>query len=566
MRSHIRRSGDDGATLIVVLIIVTVVAVVMIAVLGYATTNIRATVALRSVTATNYAADAAANAFLTQLTSTSAAPGHIDCEDEGGTSISLGSSSAAFYVPANTEDGPLNAAVTCTPDIDPDDGAVTETSGSGTVIGPTNTPTAALITVGQNYPTENGVDIDGNWALCIQNGGVLSNSTITGKISAGVSDPVSTSACPTVAKAGITVTAYGAPAPPASGCLSGQYSPTPCTALASPVAVPAVPAPTFPITAANTNQAAVCQKSGSTYYAAFLPGKYTRLTSSTTYSLSTPCKNGSRWVAANVAWFTPGTYYFDFGATSWAVPTTVIGGTPTAPSGTAIAGLNGTNAATLAASTLSNLSQATSFPGACISPTVQSDNGGVEFVFGGASTITMPSGGHMDICAQYVDANTVPIAVYGVYQNQLNVGGGSVSPQSGCVATPGCSGNNSLFVAASPNGHGSFHFEGYVWAPAAAFIMTYKNSAGQSFNWGIVVRTFQVTGNGSSPDEAVISLPKSSFGPVTTTTYAYRYINVWTCPQTLGSCPEAGPPDLRLKVQYSAGSGAVKILSWSRSR
>ena len=76
-----------------------------------------------------------------------------------------------------TTDGSRNAYVECTPDTVNGVG----TSGSGSVIGATNTPTAALLTVGQNYATENGIVESGNWTMCVQNGSVWSYSTISGK-------------------------------------------------------------------------------------------------------------------------------------------------------------------------------------------------------------------------------------------------------------------------------------------------------------------------------------------------------------------------------------------------
>ena len=556
------RPHDEGATLVIVLVLVTVISVLLGAVIKTGDTNVRATVALRVESAHDYSSDAAASAAIQQLLNSSANFSCANATTPSSVTLGSGSGAGAFYKSVNNS-GSYNAVATCLPDSN--NGVIPGTPGSSQ-IGPTNTPTYALLTVGQNYPTEDGIDEIGNWTMCVQNGSVASYSTVSGGIAAGVSTPASTTACPNTAKSGITVSAYGAPAPPTSGCLgtAAQYSPTPCTA-GGLGGVPTVPAPTYGITAANTNQAAVCQKTGGVEYAAILPGKYSLLTSTTAASLSTPCRSGSTWVAADVLWLTPGTYYFDFGSTSWTVPATMIGGTPTTPAGATILGLNGTNATTLAASTLSNLSQATAFPGACISPSTQSGNGGVEMVFGGASTMTFPSSGKLDVCATYVDANTVPVALYGVYQNPLAVGSGSVSPESGCVATAGCSGANSLMIPASPNGHESFHFEGYVWAPAAGIIMTYKNSAGQEFNWGVVTRTFQITGNGVSPSGAFISLPQSSFGPQPT--YTIRYINVYICTAATTACSASGTPNVRVKIQSTIGSGGNitgnKILSWS---
>ena len=545
-------NNDDGTSLLIVLILITVVSLVMTVVLSQVDTSVKATVVLRDQSATNYGADAAAQAIVTQLQN-----GTLSCSTPTGTTTNLGTGTATpFYSAVSTTTGPLNATATCAPDT----AVGTGQSGQGPAIGATNTPPFALTTVGKNSAAgEDGVAESGNWSMCVQGGGVQSYSTITGKVSAGVNTTDNT-ACPTAANTQIKVQAYGDPTPATSGC-QGTFTPTACTALgATTPAIPTVPDPGLAITAANTNQAAVCQTVGSTVYAAFLPGKYTLLTSNSVSSLSTPCLSKGKWVAPDVAWFTPGVFYFDFGSTTWSIPDTVIGGTPTKPGQVAITGLNGTSAATLATSTLGNLSQATTFPGACLSPTTQTNNGGSEFVFGGASTMTI-NGGNLDLCANYT-ANTVPVALYGVYQNALVEGSGSVAPQSGCVATVGCNGASSLLNAGSPNGHESFHFEGYVWAPASAIAMTYKNSAGQEFTWGVLVRTFQITGNGSSPSSAFISLPSATFGAVTT--YSYRYISVWVCPAAATACAQTGTPAVRVKVQTTGSTW--KVLSWSHQR
>jgi hypothetical protein len=296
------------------------------------------------------------------------------------------------------------------------------------------------------------------------------------------------------------------------------------------------------------------------------------VTSSSASSLNTPCKSGSTWVKADVDWFTPGVYYFDYGSTTWTLPAALVGGTPTNSSGP-ITGLDVTNP-----STLSRLSQMPTGEGKCLPPTMQTqpNTGGVEFVFGGASTMTgmtppnvfgVATGPStdMDICATY-SATSPPVAIYGVYQNQLTEGTGHVSPESGCVATPGClTATRSLLNASSPVADQTFHIDGYVWAPAAAIAMSYLHSSGQAFNWGVLVRTFQLIDLGLfgvlSTPMTMVNLPDPNPGPVTTYTYSLRYVNVWTCAASTTACPQTGPPNVQIKLQNTGGTW--KVLSWT---
>ncbi len=370
--------------------------------------------------------------------------------------------------------------------------------------------------------------------------------------------------------------------------------------------VSSAPTPSGPTT---LNQAAVCQSAGSTRYAAFLPGKYTLLTSSSQSSLNTPCRNGSSWVAADVDWFTPGTYYFDLNnGGDWTAPGTVIGGTPTTPAGTKISGLDGTNATTLQASTLSNLSQATLFPGACANPSVQNNYGGVEFVFGGSSRVNLPASNKFELCATYIDPNScatqscaVPVAVYG---NPASGHGTSIStvstePSSGaCFATAGCSSvsPSSLFETQG-NGQSTFHIQGYVYAPDARVELTFRNqtdpaTAGQVFNWGLLLRAFNASVNGSSQSIPFVQLPALSVGIVTptpypstvvstpapvtstSTTYTIRYVNVWICTvaslQASGqpACPHASASTAKVQARILTDTNGVpvKVLSWNPIR
>jgi len=599
--------GDRGATLLLVLILMSVTSIVLSVVLAQADTAERSTIQLRDQAADAYGADGAMQAVLNSLKKSG-----LSCNTPTTTaSATLGgtSSASAFYAPGSSEQGPINAYAECT--SDPINGKTTSVSvsqpppstivrtitpspsGTGVSIGLTNQPTDAILTVGTGTSASEGQAYSGNNTICIEGGSVRSNSTIstdkgssTATLAVGAAGSAAAGSCGTGAP--LTVAAVGT--------CSGSFSPTPCTHFTPAQVTPSAPTPTG---ATTLDQDPVCQvgSDGKTY-AAYLPGKYTRLSSSNKSSLSTPCKIKGSWVSADVDWFTPGTYFFDYGG-QWSVPATVIGGTPTTPGGVKIANLNGASAATLAASTLSNLAQATAFPGACASPAVQNNFGGIEFVFGGASTLSMGAGNNFDICATYVDPTScstqscaVPIALYGNPASGNGTSTNAVTTQSSsgaCFATPGCS--NGTMITTDNQGKSTFHIEGYVYAPEARFELTFKNnSSGQVFNWGLLVRAFNITVNGTSCNPSCVPFvqlqgnnvgiitptpyPSTSISipaPVssTITQYTIRYINVWTCTVAslrasgLASCPKSGPPTAQAKVLTDVNGVPVKILSWT---
>jgi hypothetical protein len=562
-RSLRNRRNDDGATLIIVLIVITAMSLAMGALLTQVDTSVQATVALQDQAATNYGADAAAQAVVTQLQN-----GSFGCTTPATATMHLGSgSSNPFYSATGSSSGPQNATATCTPDTVT--GVTATVTGANALVGPANTPTNALTTVGSSVL--DGILAGGLNYMCIQ-GSVVSYTSITATMSVGTNAQNSATACPNTQNAAVTVRAYGNPIPVIPGCL-GSFLLTPCKPLGtSTPTIPQVPDPGYAITTANTNPAATCQSSGGKLYAAFLPGLYNRVTSTTAFSLTTPCKVSGTWVKADVDWFSPGVYYFDFGATSWKLPAAVVGGTPTNSAGQPIAGLDPTVATTLPA-----LSQMPTGEGKCVSPTkqVQAGAGGVEFVFGGASTMTgmtPPSlfgvatglSTDMDLCATY-SATSPPVAIYGA-QHTLTEGGTTVSAESGCVATPGCTGDTrSLINASSPVADQTFHIDGYVWAPAALIAMSYLHSSGQAFNWGVLARSFQLIDLGlfgivSSP-LTMVNLPDADPGPVTTYTYSIRYVNVWTCAAAATACPQTGPPNVQIKLQNTGTTW--KVLSWT---
>ncbi len=553
--------ADDGATLVIVLIIVTVVSAVMAVVLSQADTSVRTTVAMRDQASANYAADAAAQAIITQIQN-----GTLDCATVAGTITNLGASaSAAFYTPVQTADGPINAATLCAPDTvaGVTTTTTTTTTGSGVTLGgaANNLPNYALLAMAGAAASDYGIDFSlsaNNKTMCIENGSVVSNTKINASgefLGVRVSGTGSLSDCTTGSSTSASGVQLKIGAAAVGGCIGTNgvnFDPTFCTP-ATAIGLPSAPVPSDPIT--RTNAAATCLTSGGKKYAAFLPGKYTNVA-----LLNSPCSG-----TVDFEWFSPGTYYFDFGSTTWSWPATMLAGTPMNAAGNAITTVNPTNAATL--SGLANIApfpaSPTETPKSCADPTTQSTYPGVEFVFGGASTVTPMSGGNAEICANY-NATSPPIAIYGA-QTALTVPGGTVTAETLCTAA-GC-GSNSL-INTDTNGQPQFYIKGFVYAPNAQVILTLKNSNGQIFNWGVVVRDFSLRVNGVSPTAAFIALPEPNQGvtttTTTTTTYSIRYINVWTCTASDTPCAHTGPPTVRVKVQTNGST--TKVLSWSHQR
>lgn len=102
MRDRMRRErGDRGAMLVIALIIITVVAVVTGAIIGHGWANLRSTIALRGVTSTSYAADAAAKIAINELRLGSTSPDWVTPSFDG----SWNSSSWGEWVYTNNADG-----------------------------------------------------------------------------------------------------------------------------------------------------------------------------------------------------------------------------------------------------------------------------------------------------------------------------------------------------------------------------------------------------------------------------------------------------------------------------
>jgi hypothetical protein len=142
----------------------------------------------------------------------------------------------------------------------------------------------------------------------------------------------------------------------------------------------------------------------------FKPGHYTDPTwFSTAKWPLVVCGAGT---LANVLYFSPGAYYFDFGANGesnlWNVQTaTVIGGKRSA-------GYTG-NAAPAAITP-------DAAPANCVNDATAGQFSGVQFILGGASQIVLSSGAKMELCPR-VDAKGFGIPIVGLPSTDPGVGG-----------------------------------------------------------------------------------------------------------------------------------------------
>jgi hypothetical protein len=497
--------------LLLVLIVVTVVALAGAAMLSFSDTSLRTTVALRDQGAGAYAADGAAQVAISELQNGSFPN---DCATLAGDGLPLGSGTKPFYQSAQSSSTALNAYVSCVPD---------PSTGNPGIINSANKPANAIWTVRSDYYYGNGQDY--NWnsgkTINVANGNVISETTIDIGFN-------------TLAVTGTAVTVLAK-----SQCRKysqGRFLPTACSPNAALDPRPSYLAPTGVVSLAP---APVCTW-GSTSYAAFSPGLYTNVD----ILNGTKRKNGNQNVcgAADVVWFMPGTYYFDFTGT-WNAPSRLVGGTPTDSTGAPIAN-----------PTLGNLNRLNpASTGACVDPRQGSTAPGVEFVFGGTSNIDL--GSHeFEICATY-SAGSVPIAIYGLTADIPSGGGGSlgVSKQDVCDRD-----SCSMF---SSNDDAEFHIQGFVYAPNARIALYLWNSPGRLFNWGLLLGSFSLAVSGTSPTQPFVELPPISG----ITSYPVSYLSVWVCPAAASSCDRSGPARLTAKVQV-APPLPVKVLSWSVQR
>jgi hypothetical protein len=391
-----RRSAlddDSGSVLVISLVIVTVVGLVIAALLSYADSNVKATVALRAQAAESATAEGAAQAALDVLKNNTynndLSSSYPKCFGAGSGDDMMALSN---LIPGSTGAAANSAAVRCTPD--PSTGA----SGNTVPITSANKPGNAILTLSTNA-AENGLEVKAlNAALPFNvHGGIISNSNIA------VTDGTLKSSVDVRAKTGCTGTIISTPAAfcTAPSVPSDPNYPAETTTVPTLRAVPA-------------NLAANCPGK----VMAFEPGYYNDAAAlSTLMDGNGDCK-GSVW------WFKPGNYYFDFqntGSHQWALKSgQLIAGTPVNSAGDPIAAP----------------SNPISVPGSCDNPIHSITAVGVQFIFGGDSQFQVVGTADAEICGSY-NTNRPPLAIYGVKTNGTTTTDGGTDKTAATVNATG---------------------------------------------------------------------------------------------------------------------------------
>ncbi|KRA37624.1 MULTISPECIES: hypothetical protein [unclassified Nocardioides] len=392
LRSRLRRGAldDTGAILVLAIIIVTVVALVTGLVLTRGDGSLRATIKLRAVAGTTYAADGAAQVVLNGLRT-----GYWDTADDAvGTVIPtnwvftnepgdgcFGQSKGGFvtedddlllssFYPAtkSSGDAPTSAYVECVPED--------ATGAQGTVrhVSNANSPGDAIITLG-NSGGENGLS-NANKTLRVR-GGIRSNSNISASGAIEVNDAnvrARTGTCDNV-----TVSAGYTKSCPAGGGPSDPNYPADISTIPVLRTVPS------------------CTGT----YVELQPGYYDDAKALT--DLTTGCNK--------IVWFRTGSYYFDFHNKS-------SNGDPLYENG--ITGAERDNIWKIAGTRViggeliggGTPSGATTIPGACQNPISDAGAQGVQFIFGGDSRLMFDTDSLVELCATYRSTRP-PIVVYG---------------------------------------------------------------------------------------------------------------------------------------------------------
>jgi hypothetical protein len=515
MRSTRWRGDDSGATLVIALIFITVIAVVLGAVLAFADTSIRTTVALRGQAAATAGADGAANVAI-RLLGQGSYTGSGDCFS-GGSTLAL---SNFFQV---TGGAASSVAVTCAPDT------AKSATDPGVAINNDNRPGNAILTLAPPG-TETGVFVNVNGGATLKvHGSVFSNSTINvAQGTLGVdTDVIARGSCSgTITSTPPKICNYGATPNPLGD--DPNYSP-PALDL-TPRTVPA------------------CK--GRLRSVEFQPGLYTDVAALNSFMRNSGCKDG-------IYHFNPGVYTFNFSSnTEWLIDTgDLVAGLPTVPF------QNGVEP---------------TIPGACVSPIPPTDpvaaaswqrpppGSGVAFVFAGTSRMHVGAA-KVEVCGEY-SLTRPPVAVYG-----LKAAIGSVPALTGClIQTPypstGCP------VILSDNAPDSRLFiQGTTYVPTAALDISLNNNTGQVFRFGVISRTLRLNPTGSANlDGPVIEVPDlaASFGRRTVIA-----LTVYVCDGASTCSAATGRLRLRTKVDVVdptgfpvAGSREITVLSWSVQR
>jgi hypothetical protein len=366
---------DTGAMVVVALVVITTVALVTGALLSHSSTNLRATVGLRGVAGTAYAADTSAKVAINNLRLGADAPGWVTpsfpgqwanwvytnnadgtgCFGASGTSPKDSLELNNIYPKAGEQAADSSVRVECS--VVPGTGIF----GAGSGVGiedpdPTDAFARSLTTVGTTG-TLQGMLLKplgaGNNAPMPVRGGVASRSYITVTNGALVTD-------------GYVM---------AQGACTGLIVSNPPAACNQPGSVPVPATEPSPLTSVPTFR----DPSTYTGTCVFQPGFYNNATA------LTDAVNG-----CTIAKFASGKYYFDFrdeergtGQNVWNIATKLTGGEY----------VGGT------------------IPGTCKSPIVNDPIPGVQFVFGGTSRITVSDTAHVELCGPSSNGDA-PMTLY----------------------------------------------------------------------------------------------------------------------------------------------------------
>jgi hypothetical protein len=393
MTDHIRRrvhlKDDQGAILVLAILIVTVVALVTGVVLTRGDGSLRASVALRDVARSSYAADGAAqvaiNGLRTGFNTGSGEPTPWYYTNKTGTGCFGYNGSAGSTTPINTlaldnlipklpgeTQSAMSAAVVCTPED------ATGEQGSAVPINSANKPGNAILTLGTSG-VESGFNFktNGSGAAFRVRGGIWSNSDIVRDNNGNLESSESI-------RAHAGCTPLSAMVAPEVNC-AASTAPDPNYQSDLDIAGTGIPPLRTPPTSCPNNGTVSLE-----------PGYYDDVTKLNALTDT----NSTCFVHLK-----PGPYYFDFHNTAG----DPLFDTDIAASAANVWRINGRK--TLVAGTLTG----DPVPGACINPITDVNAQGVQMIFGGDSRVLIEANGQnaaVEICGSY-HSSRPPIAIYG---------------------------------------------------------------------------------------------------------------------------------------------------------
>lgn len=532
MRARLRAvaADDSGSSLIFALIIITVIAVVSAGVLTLGDTSVRSTVAMRTISSSVYAGDAAGEVAINQLR-----------RDEfngvaGGCDTSATEVLSNLYPATATAPG-ASAAVTCSAGAD-----------AGTVGGDNSSPGAALLTTATGSEVGIQVDSSNNSTLKVK-GGIFSNSTIN---LVGNKSTLENTATGSYAYALTGCTGSSTLTVNASSVKDCYYSTNPLSASDRRGKDPGTIAghgTSFDPPAGPGSAATIPACTGVKVYE-LSPGLYTDTAKLNALTAGGAC-------GGSVVHLNPGRYFFNFAAGSpiWTVSAAFLIGGTVSP-----------------ASAPLTVSPAPSMSGTCVQPgsAAATTTSGVELVFGGTSRMYLDgngsppaSNGNIELCASNADSGP-PVVIYG-----LKTAVGSVPALSGCITQPGYGDTGDSTHCALFGSNNSPYplvtLWGTTYTPTAAIELQLNNNTNQVFRWGLIARVIRVRSTGSANlASAVIDVPNDAPAPFALP--GQRYLTIYVCPGR-STCSTSGTLRLRASVILSpTAPRTVTVASWATVR